>query len=175
MLHGQVCAPPTETVTGAEGAPRLALSSVARTRSLAVEPPARHEYVHDVVPLAGCQRVPPSVETSTPATVPPPASDAVPVTVTVLPLGTVDPSAGEVIVAVGAVWSVVAVAATSPVCRVDGCAFMSASRFTVACCMSRSTGVPEKSWSASRPQDHWTVPAPKTRAPLGARYSVRLW
>ena len=25
----------------------------------------------------------------------------------------------------------------------------------------------------SRPQVHWTVPAPKTRAPLGARYSER--
>ena len=35
--------------------------------------------------------------------------------------------------------------------------------------------VPGLSWTASRPHDHWTVPAPKTSAPRGARYSVRLW
>ena len=27
----------------------------------------------------------------------------------------------------------------------------------------------------SRPHDHCTVPAPNTRAPLGARYKVRWW
>ena len=30
-------------------------------------------------------------------------------------------------------------------------------------------------FALSRPQDHCTVPAPNTRAPLGARYSVRWW
>ncbi len=30
-------------------------------------------------------------------------------------------------------------------------------------------GAGPRSWMASRPQDHWTVPAPKTSAPLGAR------
>ena len=50
---------------------------------------------------------------------------------------------------------------------------MSANRFTVACCMLTSDDsgpfVETLSWVVSRPQDHWTVPAPKTIAPLGAR------
>ena len=38
-----------------------------------------------IVMVAGCQVLPPSVETSTPATTPPPVSVAVPVIVTALP------------------------------------------------------------------------------------------
>ena len=51
---------------------------------------------------------------------------------------------------------------------------MSAKRLTVACCMVGSAGLP-LGLLPSRPQVHWTVPAPKTRAPLGARYSERWW
>ena len=40
---------------------------------------------------------------------------------------------GDVIAEVGALLSVEAVAATSPACRVAGCACMSARRLTVAC------------------------------------------
>ena len=59
---------------------------------------------------------------------------------------------------------------------------MSANRFTVACCMLGSGGLPLGSvlplfqaLVLSRPQAHWTVPAPNTSAPLGARYRVRWW
>ena len=65
--------------------------------------------------------------------------------------------------------SVVAVAGSSPAWSVVGCAFMSANRFTVACWMA-ALGVDGVSlWCPSSPQDHWTVPAPKTSAPLAAR------
>jgi hypothetical protein len=68
------------------------LSSVARERIL-VEgyPAAVHGYDHEtvapsgVVIVAGCQVEPPSVDTSTPATLPPPVSVAVPVIATALP------------------------------------------------------------------------------------------
>ena len=127
--------------------------------------------------MAGCQVVPPSVETSTPATRPPPASVAVPVTVTVSPLPRLAPADGEVITAVGAAASVLAVAVTSPVIRPYGCTPMSASRFTVACCIRESGAgaVPWTSWLSSSPQDHCTVPALNTRAPLGALYIVSEW
>src|SRR5690349_7884217 len=127
-------------------------------------PCAVHEYVQLVVPVAGCQVAPLSVDTSTPATTPP-VSLAVPVTVTFPPSPTVVEDDGEVMVEVGAVVSVDAVAATSPVSRAHGWAPMSASRLTVAWRMLRS-GVRVGS---PRPQDHCTVPAPKTRAPLLAR------
>ena len=67
----------------------------------------------DIV-VAGCQVVPPSVETSTPATTPPPASVAVPLMVTAEPSDTVAPCDGELMDDVGAVVSVDAVAAVSP-------------------------------------------------------------
>ena len=57
----------------------------------------------DVVPVAGCHVFPLSVETSTPATTPPPESDAVPVIVTGVPLVSVVPVVGAVILDVGAV------------------------------------------------------------------------
>ena len=64
------------------GVPMLALSSMARTRTTWVLRPAAWKlYDQEVVPVAGCQLVPSSVETSTPATRPP-TSLAVPVIVT---------------------------------------------------------------------------------------------
>ena len=66
----------------------------------------------DVVPVAAFQVVPPSAETSTPATRPA-ASAAVPVAVTEAPLAT-DPPAGAVTVAVGPVVSADFVALVSP-------------------------------------------------------------
>src|SRR5690349_7995630 len=80
---------------------------------------------------------------------------------------------GALTVAVGAVWSVDWLAAASVAIRVAGCTPMSAKRLTVACCMLRS-GVLLSGLRSSRPQDHCTVPAPKTSAPLGALYSVML-
>src|SRR5664279_2643210 len=128
--HGQV----TPMVIPAEGCSRLPLSSTARVLIVLVGAPwAIQLYVQLVVPVAGCQVEPPSVDTSTPATVPP-ESLAVPLIVTDVPSGTVPPGAGEVIVEVGAVVSVEAVAAWMPEIGVDGWAPMSANRFTVACC-----------------------------------------
>jgi hypothetical protein len=87
------------------------------------------------------QVCPPSSETSTPATTPPP-STAVPEMVTVVRAGMLAPEAGCTIEAVGAVTSVDLVAATSPGCMLYGWAPMSANRLTVACCIRASTGVP---------------------------------
>src|SRR5215471_2444652 len=124
----------------------------------------------DIV-VAGCRVVPPSVETSTPATTPLPVSDADPLTVTAAPSDSVAPEDGDVIVEVGAVVSVDAAAADSPDISVVGCAPISASRFTVACCMAESVlPVPAP---PSSPHTHCTVPAPNTSAPLDARYKVR--
>ena len=58
--------------------------------------------------------MPLSVETSTPATTPPPVSAAVPEMVIFPPSPMLDPPAGEVIVEVGAVVSADAVATDSP-------------------------------------------------------------
>src|SRR5664279_5926720 len=69
--HGQV----TVTVVPVEGVSRLPLSSTARVWIVLVGTPwAIQLYVQLVVPVAGCQVEPPSVETSTPATLPPPES-----------------------------------------------------------------------------------------------------
>ncbi len=76
-------------------------------------------FAADIV-VTGCQVVPPSVETSTPATTPPPASVAVPVMVTGAPSEKVAPGDGEVIVEVGGVVSVDIVAAVSPAISVAG-------------------------------------------------------
>src|SRR4029079_9252549 len=121
-----------------------------------------------------------------PATMPPPCSTAVPVIVTRLPLATDPPLGGETTVDTGAKRSVYSVAAPSgglcgsgPACSVAGCAPMSASTLTVACCIAWSVlcdfGVPPRSWTPSRPHDHCTVPAPKTIAPLLWRYRVIAW
>ena len=54
--------------------------------------------------VAGCQVEPPSVDTSTPATTPPPGvCSPAPLIVTVLPFATTAPPDGEVIVEVGGV------------------------------------------------------------------------
>src|SRR5262245_59416948 len=100
---------------------------------------------------------------------PPPASLAVPVIVTVVPLWMFAPPTGEVIVEVGAAASLDADAATSPGWSVPGCAPMSASRLTVACRMLGSGVTATLLLFPSRPHDHCTVPAPKTSALLGAR------
>src|SRR4051794_29417623 len=72
MVHGQVfgAAP---TVTPGPGVSRLPLSSAARL--LIVTWPEERGvqlYVHAERPVAGCQVVPPSTDTSTPPTTPPP-------------------------------------------------------------------------------------------------------
>jgi hypothetical protein len=61
--------------------------------------------LHEVVPVAWIKVAPPSTDTSTRATVPPPASLAVPVMVTGFPINTVAPASGNVIVEVGGVLS----------------------------------------------------------------------
>src|SRR5262249_15429863 len=105
------------------------------------------------------------------ATTPPPASVAVPVIVTEEPSDKLAPAAGEVIVDVGGVVSVDAVAGVSPDMSVAGCAPMSADRVTVACCLAGLVLPPAVADPVplSRPHAHCTVPAPNTRAPLGAR------
>src|SRR3954462_16031137 len=123
---------------------------------------------------AGCHVAPSSVDTSTPATTEPPEAAAVPLTVTVAPSATEAPAAGAVTVEVGGVVLVEAAAGARPAIRVAGWASMSARRLIVACCMLRSTAV-LPGLLGSRPQAHCTVPAPNTRAPLGARYSERWW
>src|SRR5262249_264045 len=60
-----------------------------------------HVKLHAVVPVAGLKPAPPSTDTSTRATVPPPASLAVPVMLTVVPITTVAPAVGNVIVEIG--------------------------------------------------------------------------
>src|SRR6478735_4737224 len=171
MLHGQL----TEKLRLA-GVPMLALSSMARTRiGVLPRPFWMTVAVHDVVPVAACHVAPLSLETSTPATRPA-ASAAVPVRVTRSPFFWDWPAAGVLIVTVGPAVSVDFVAAARPVIRVAGCAPMSASRLTCACCMRESVELSgySESCSASRPYVHWIVPALKTRAPLGALYIVML-
>ncbi len=130
----------------------MPLSSTARVLIVLVGLPCAIQlYVQLVVPVAGCQVKPPSVDTSTPATVPP-ESVAAPVIVTAVPSGTLPPGAGEVIVDVGATVSVVAVASWIPEIGVYGCAPMSANRLTVACCMVGSGALPVV--APSRPHAH---------------------
>src|SRR4051812_16085510 len=133
-VHGHVPVICTEAGVGC----RFALSSAAL--ALIVTVPVLGTlpvYVQDSRPSAGCQVLPPSSDTSTPPTRPP-TSDAVPVTVIAAPLRTEAPGAGEVIVVVGGVVSVDAVAPTSPLISVAGCAPMSARMLTVACCIRGS-------------------------------------
>src|SRR3954468_18182065 len=135
--HGQVIA----TVLEAVGLSVLPLSSLARAMIVALGLPwATHVWLQAVGPeVAGCHVLPPSVDTSTPATTPP-ASDAVPEMDTRAPSATV---AGSVlIVDTGAVWSADWVAATIPAISVAGCAPMSANRLIVACCMFGSGALP---------------------------------
>src|SRR5215470_6267318 len=158
----------------APGVSMLPLSSAARVLMLSVLPglPGVNVYVQLAAPWAGCHVVPPSSDTSMPPTWPP-VSVAVPTTVTGVPLGTLEPLAGAVIVEVGAVVSVDAPLTTRPAIGVVGCAFMSARMLIVACCTLASAVEaaipPPTSCTPSRPKDQSTVPAPKTSAWLGAR------
>ncbi len=152
IVHGQVRASTiSEDVTGLLN---LALSSVARTLSAKV-PGAFGVNAYDQVTLdaaaancAGCQLDPPSVDTSTPATTPPPASVAVPVTVYGCPT---TPCAVEVTRTAGASVSVLAEAVTRPLIRLFGRTPMSANRFTVACCIAGLAVVDGPSCTASSP------------------------
>src|SRR5262245_46524417 len=90
------------TVICAGGSCTFPLLSVARL--LIVTCPGVvgvHVKLHAVVPVAALTVPPPSTDTSTLATVPPPASLAVPVMLTVVPIATVAPAGGNVIVEVG--------------------------------------------------------------------------
>src|SRR5215831_6430464 len=64
-----------------------------------------HIKLHEVVPVAALKVAPPSTDTSTLATVPPPASLAVPVMLTAVPVNISAPALGDVIVEVGAILS----------------------------------------------------------------------
>src|SRR4051812_4712021 len=69
----------TETATPAPGVSRLPVSSYARLLIVTLPFPAAVQlYVQLDPPVAAFHVVPPSVETSTPATTPPPVSLAVP-------------------------------------------------------------------------------------------------
>src|SRR5215468_2172134 len=81
------------------------LSSTARLLIVACPGAGVQLKLHTVVPVAALKVTPPSTDTSTRATVPPPISLAVPVMLTVVPVDTVAPSAGDVIVEVGGVVS----------------------------------------------------------------------
>src|SRR3954471_24340304 len=151
--HGHVAAPPPFTVTPGPGVSTLRLSSIARVWMVAA-PVDGAFHVNDQFarPVAVFHVVPPSTETSTAPTVPPPASLAVPVTVTAP--DTLSPLAGDVIVEVAAVVSVEAVAAVRPLWSVPAWAPMSARRLAVACCIRPSGVDPPRSWVPSRPQAH---------------------
>ena len=142
MLHGQVCGitviptPPAGLPPLVAGFSRLPLSSTARVCKLTGPRVAGiHENDHVPRPTAGCHVWPPSTETSTPATVPPPASVAVPVIVIAAPACTLAPAAGDVMVDTGGKESVDAVAKVNPDWMLAGCTPISANRLTVACCM----------------------------------------
>ena len=135
--HGQL----TETPRAVGVDWMLPLSSMARLIRLTDPlPVAANVYVQDVVPVARCQALPPSVEISTELTIPP-TSEAVPVIVTWELFATAADAAGLVIDDVGAVVSADAAEATIPLIRVSGCAFMSAIRLITACCSAGSTVV----------------------------------
>src|SRR5689334_18415495 len=127
----------------------FALSSLART-SIDAAPAVTgvHEYDQEARPVAGCQVLPPSVETSTPPTTPP-VSVAVPLMFTATPAGRLALAAGEDAVTVGPTVSVDLVARVSPLCRVAGCAPMSASRLTVACFIGVLAAPVPRSWLLS--------------------------
>src|SRR5580765_1230686 len=171
-VHGQAGGPAGVTVTLIEGPEpwRFPQSSTARARTVTA-PVVCGDHANDqlVVPVAGAHVAPPSTDTSTPRTLPPPTSAALPVIVVVAPAGTEPPSSGKPIDDVGALASPDAAAATSPDWSEPACAPISASRFTVACCIASTGASLPRSCTASSPHDHCTVPAPKTSAPLGAR------
>ena len=143
IAHGQLAggAGPIVTVIPGPGASRLARSSAARTRRFAVPmAPGVQAKVQFSPPCACRQVVPPLVETSTAPITPPPASAAVPLTVTGTPLATVPPSSGNPIADKGGVTSPVAIAGVRFPCKVAGCTAISASKLTVNCCIRTSSG-----------------------------------
>src|SRR6476469_923318 len=101
LVHGHSFAA-LETTAPPPAASRLPLSSIERLLIVA-DPgaPGVQSKLHRLVPVAAFQVAPPSTETSTPATMPPPWSTAVPVIVTRLPLATDPPLAGETTVDTG--------------------------------------------------------------------------
>ena len=127
IVQGQTAGPdePTVIVTALEagGVPAVSIFPVSSNPRLLIVTVPLEEGVHVklqlVVPVATCHVTPPSTETSTPATTPP-ASEAVPAIVIAVPLLTVAPSAGELIVVTGAWLSEEAVAAINPLCNVAG-------------------------------------------------------
>src|SRR5262245_2776619 len=172
VVHGQLAGGPAPIVTvmPAPGVSRFAQSSAARTRMFAEPGTAGvHANVQFVVPVAAAHVAPPSTETSTWRTLPPPTSAEVPFTVIIVPVGYAPPSTGKPIVDAGGETSPVAVAETNPACIVVGCTPISANRFSVACCIRSTAGSWPRSWSLSNPHDHCTVPAPNTSAPLVCR------
>src|SRR6185295_5163959 len=130
-LHGQALV----TVTPSDGDSTLPLSSIARLR-IAIEPtPVTGQEIDQFSrPVARCQVARPSNDTSTAATSP---SAAVPVTLRLLFDDTVLPAVGEVITEVGGAMSVDGRPGVSPACSSAGCAPMSPSTLTVACCSER--------------------------------------
>jgi len=105
----------TVTVSCAEGFCTFPLSSTARLLIVACPGVAGVQLkLHEVVPVAALKVTPPSTETSTRATDPPPVSLAVPVMLTVTLVNTVAPDAGEVIAEVGADLSGVGVGVGMP-------------------------------------------------------------
>src|SRR5262249_10879941 len=163
MLQGQLRAV-TFTGTLLRCVSRFALSSTARLRNLGSPVLSGVQWwIPFSRPVAGCQVLPSSVETSTPPMTPPPASLAVPVMVTVEFDCTLACAEGEAITDEGGAASVEADAGVNAAMRVLGCTPISANRFTVACCM-RSSGPTLPSGLPSRPHDHCTVPAPNTSA-----------
>jgi len=72
--------------------------------------------LHEVVPVAVLKLAPPSTDTSTRATVPPPASLAVPVMLAEVPVDISPPDLGDVIVEVGGFtsWAVTVISAGDP-------------------------------------------------------------
>ena len=88
MEQGQ----PAFTVTDLLAGVRWMLPMSSTARDLIVTGPWLAVVVHAICqlvrPVAGRHVVPPSTDTSTPATTPPPVSEAVPAIVTVVPPGT---------------------------------------------------------------------------------------
>src|SRR3954470_24026044 len=116
-------------------ASRLPLSSIARVRRIALpSDPGVQSYLQLGAPVAGCQVLPLSTETSTPATAPPPTSVADPLIVRRAPLGTEAAGAGDTMVETGANMSLVCAVVISgrvgsaPACSVPGATPMSVNR-----------------------------------------------
>ena len=131
----------TVTETPADGVSTLPLVSVARLFSV-TDPIVIgvHAYVHGAVPAADFHVAPPSVDTSTRATWPPPMSLAVPNITSCDPLSNEAPGEGLVMIDAGACVSFTGAPGTRPGWSEPASTPMSDSRFTVAC-WSATSGV----------------------------------